>query len=354
MRLAMLELDPKQKSATGVRGRAVRAFLEREGHAVDILGAPPEYAQKFQARRLSYPSRIARRLRRRPALPHLWNYLADAFEPKLRRGKYDAVIGRGQEAGYVLAREFHGLKILDIANIFFLESYYGANPNLNEIEETFDKEMELFGSVDFILTHHEILTAYFLQEVASRSDFSHRVVTVRMGCEPVAARASYSPQARIVYAGSYYYIQDPYLLARLAILSPLPIDCYGPTDPNRRFLPSRLTYRGYRPTTDFLAEYQLGLITVSRDSLRQYSPSTKFPYYFAHGLPVLFPEWMKEGYTYPDSALPFNEENFANQVRVATERTRWERMSRVAVEVAEGLSWNKTLQPLSALLSAGI
>jgi hypothetical protein len=353
MHVAMLELRPDEKSATGVRGRALKEFLERHGHFVEVLFAPAEYAATFQRYRLSPLARISRRLSGRRNLPHLWDYVADAFEPLLRRVRYDAVIGRGQEAGYVLTRDLPGLKILDIANIFFLESYYAASPNLDEVEETFEKEMKLFGSADYILTHHEILTAYFLKEVGGRGNFSQRVVTVRMGCEPASACAQFSPEPRIVYAGSYYYMQDPYLLAQITRLSPFPIECYGPTDPNRPFLPSHLVYKGYCPQLDFLARYQAGLITVSRDSLRQHSPSTKFPYYFAHGLPVLFPEWMKEGHTYPDCALAFDEATFPQQASALAERTRWERMSRAARDLARELSWDKTLRPLSAILSAG-
>jgi hypothetical protein len=155
-----------------------------------------------------------------------------------------------------------------------------------------------------------------------------------------------------VYAGSYYYIQDPYLLAQLSRVSPYPIDCYGPEDPNRKFLPAALGYKGYGAGLGFLADYQFGLITVSRDALRQHSPATKFPYYFAHGLPVLFPEWMKEGFEYADCAVPYNEQAFAEVVRSLGEAT-WRRMSEAAKALAARLSWDNVLRPLGDLLKRG-
>jgi hypothetical protein len=176
---------------------------------------------------------------------------------------------------------------------------------------------------------------------------------VRLGCDPAAAVARHADPPRVVYAGSYYYIQDPYLLAQLSGTSPYPIDCFGPEDPNRKFLPATLQYKGYEPGTGFLADYQFGLITVSRDALRQHSPSTKFPYYFAHGLPVLFPEWMKEGYEYPDCAAPYNAETFARTVRLLAAPATWRRMSEAACGLAADLSWNNVLRPLEEMIRCG-
>lgn len=353
MRIAILEFDRDQKSATGVRGRAIKSFLEKEGHIVEVLSPEPEQVKRFHSSRIGLVSRISRRLSGRQTLPHLWDFIADRLEPQIRRGRYDAVIGRGQDVAYVLTRPFDCVKILDMANILFLESYYVWGPNLNEVEETFEKEMRVFASVDHILSPHGLFTKYFLQQFTS-DGLAQKVVTVPLGCDPPSSRhARYADPLRIVYAGSYYYIQDPYLLAFLTKISPFAIDCYGPSNPNRAFLPAPLYYKGFASGIGFLADYQLGLITVSRDLLRQNSPSTKFAYYFAHGLPVLFPEWMKEGYEYPDCAVPYNEDSFADQVRASAEPARWKEMSRVSREVAQGLTWDRVLTPLRGLLSSG-
>jgi hypothetical protein len=272
------------------------------------------------------------------------------MEPQIRRGHYDVVIGRGQDMAYVLTRPFDCVKILDMANILFLEGYYVWGPNLAEVEETFAKEMSIFNSVDYIFCHHELFTQFFVQHFDTGGNLAAKAITARMGCELALRQAQYAYPPRIVYAGSYYYIQDPYLLASLAKASPYLIDCFGPSDPNQSFLPVQLRYKGYAEGTDFLADYQFGLITVSRDLLRQNSPSTKFAYYFACGLPVLFPEWMKEGYTYPDCAMAYNEENFVGQLQAAAEPETWHRMSDAALETARELTWEKVLKPVGDVL----
>jgi hypothetical protein len=102
-----------------------------------------------------------------------------------------------------------------------------------------------------------------------------------------------------------------------------------------------------------LSQYQLGLITVSRDRLREHSPATKFPYYFAYGLPVLFPEWMKEGHEY-DAAIPYAEESFVQTVQeIACDRRRWTDLSNRARSIAESLTWEKVLLPLDELINNG-
>src|SRR3989442_15929695 len=121
MHIAILEFDRDQKSSTGVRANAIKDFLEREGHAVEVLSPEPGQVKRFQASRSSLLSRIHRRLSGRKTLPHLWDFIADRLEPQIRRGRYDAVIGRGQDLAYVLTREFECVKILDMANILFLE-----------------------------------------------------------------------------------------------------------------------------------------------------------------------------------------------------------------------------------------
>jgi hypothetical protein len=239
-----------------------------------------------------------------------------------------------------------------MANLLYLESYYAWGANRAEVEEAYEKEVQVWKAVDHIVSPHEVLTRYFVEHLAKVGDFSGKTITARLGCDPAPRVASYAPSPRLVYAGSYYYIQDPYLLAELAKVSPYPIDCYGPEDPNRSFLPARLSYKGYEPGIGFLADYQFGLITVSRDALRQHSPSTKFPYYFAHGLPVLFPEWMKEGYEYPDCAVAYHEGNFVDRIRAVSDERTWRRLSEAAQALARQLTWDSTLEPLSDLLPA--
>lgn len=354
LQIALLEYDPGSKSATGVRGRAVKEFLESQGHRVHFVSPRPGALEKYRRQRLSLLSRVRRRVLGRRTLPHVWEYLADELEPKIRRGGYDVVIGRGPDLSWALTRPLDCVKILDTPNLLYLEAYHAWGSDTAEVEETYQKELRVWECVDHIVTHHSLLAAYFVANLPpAAAHLAPKVRVARMGCDPVRRTARFASPPRLVYAGSYYYIQDPYLLAALSKVSPFPIDCYGASDPNRSFLPAWLNYKGFEPGIDFLADYQLGLITVSRDALRQHSPSTKFPYYFAHGLPVLFPEWMKEGYEYPDCAVPFRQDNFAEMVRSLADEGRWRRMSQAALARARDLSWDRVLQPLAPLISSG-
>lgn len=346
MKIAILEQELHNRTATGERGRAIEGYLRGRGHQVDVLAPSPDRLQDFSRFRFSLLSRLKRRALRRRSLPHLWDYVADEMEGRVRAGRYDAVIARLQPVAYTLTRALQCLKIFDVANVAYLELYHSWNADLSELDVLYDKELAIYGSADYILSPHEIWSQFFRQHVSA----ADKVVTARLGCHPVARRAAYAWPPRLVYAGSYDYIQDPYLLAMLAAQSPFEVHCFGSRDPNYRFLPTRLNYRGYAASMDFLADYQFGLITVSCDRLRRHSPATKFPYYFAHGLPVLFPEWMKEGHTY-EAAVPYTEDNFVETVRrVGADQAEWRRLSNAAVHTAATLSWDIVLEPLARLL----
>lgn len=348
MRVAILELRSDDPMATGYRGRAIAAFLGRHGHSVDVIAPDPRRLRDFTRFRFSLFSRVKRRVTNRRILPHLWDYVADELEPRLRHGAYDAIIARAHPVAHVLTRRVPGRKIVDVANVGYLELYYSGGADLAEVEETYRMEQAIYAAAEAILLPHPTLAAFFRRYVLDGA----KVITVGLGCEPGGRAASYSASPVIVYAGSYNYFQDPLLMARLVAQSPYPIHFYGKQDPNRSFLPSRLDYRGYAPSLDFLAGYQLALVTVSQDWLRRHSPATKFPTYFAHGLPVLFPRWMEEGYAYA-AAVPYDEGDFSQQaLRVGRDETTWLELNHKALETAAALRWEQVLTPLLAALQA--
>jgi hypothetical protein len=346
LRIALLELHPQDPTATGERGRAILAFLRAHGCAVDVLSPSPEGLRDFERFRFSLWSRLKRRALSRPHLPHLWDHIADELEPALRRGSYDVILARGPAVGHVFTRGFRQRRILDLANVTYLELYHAAGSDPRDIELVYTKEMQVYEAADAILAPHDIL-ARFIQEHVYRHP---KVATVRLGCPPPSGRARFSAEPRIVYAGSYEYIQDPFLLSLLSARSPFPIHCYGSRDPNRAFLPRRMDFKGYAPDMGFLADYQFGLITVSADRLRRASPATKFPYYLSAGLPVLFPAWMEEGHTY-QGAVPYTEDSFVGTVTaIARDEPAWTRLSGAALQESRDLGWETVLVPLLDLL----
>jgi hypothetical protein len=352
LRIGILEVDPANLTATGIRGRAMAAFLRARGHHVSVLHPAPGFLERFTRARFSLRSRLGRRLRRAARLPHLWDALGAELRPQLQRGAFDVVIGRGQHAAHAASGLGGFRKVLDAPNVEFLEGYYAAAPDLAEVEATFEREEALLRDVHHVLLPHPLLHAFLVGAFPRVEGLGKKLLTVGLGAEAARQHARFSPQPRIVYAGSAYYFQDPLLLSRLAGLSPFPIECYGPQDPNRRFLPTALCYRGYAPDAGFLADYQFGLITVSRDRLRQVSPVTKMAYYLMHGLPVLFPDWMKEGHELPECAIPYDEDTFVERLRQASGLQRWEALAAAARTAGARRSWEETLRPLANLLEA--
>lgn len=348
MNIACLEMSVDNRMATGERSHALVTFLRQRGHAVDVVAPSPARLRDFYRFRFSAWTRLKRRAFQRRFLPHFWDYVADEITPCIRAGSYDVVIGRAQPVAYTLTRcDSNALKIFDVANIGFLERYHGWAPDLSEVEADYSKEIEICKAADHIFVHHPIMVGFFRHHVFD----DPKVTSIRMGCYPAHRFAQYSSSPRLVYAGSYHYIQDPYLLSLLTRQSPYPIDCYGQKDPNFSFLPASLNYCGFRDDTEFLADYQCGVITISQDRLRRHSPSTKFAYYFAHGLPVLFPEWMEEGHTY-EAAVPYSETTFADQARRVCDHERnWSRLSAVARAAAKELTWDRILQPVDDLIA---
>ena len=348
MKIALLEMYPGDPMATGERARALTAFLSGRGHDVHTIGPSPDLLADFQRFRFSVWSRLKRRALGRRFLPHLWDYLADDLTPRIRAGAFDVVMGRLQPVAYALTRlDDSVLKIFDTANIGFLETYHGWNADLTEVELEYAKEMEIYRAADHVFLHHQLLADFFRKHVYD----DPKVQAVRMGSSPASGRAKHSASPRLVYAGSYDYIQDPYLLSLLCGQSPYPIECYGNKNPNFSFLPKPLDYRGFSAGTGFLQDYQCGVITISQDRLRRVSPSTKFAYYFANGLPVLFPEWMEEGHTY-EAAVPYTEATFAGQARrVCEDPAGWQRLSDAALAAAATLTWDRVLQPIDDILT---
>lgn len=330
LRVAIVELSLEHRSGTARPGEAMERVLGTRGHHVQRLG--PERG-------------LLERLRRGRSTDPL-DGLADHLARGLKAERFDVVIARGIEVGRVLERDLGGaLRVLDWPNVGYVEAYSTSESDLGRVDALFRRERRLLVATDLVLSPSAHLTR-FIESTVAVEGLAGKLVTALLGCDEAKRTATFSSAPRIVYAGSLYPIQDPYLLSRLTGLSPFPIECYGPRPPADGYLPHRLAYRGFAADESFLADYQVGLITVARDRLREYSPATKLPYYFAHGLPVLFPGWMKEGHDHPDCALPYEEGTFVSQARLLLEPERWQRMSAAALVAAEARNWRRTLAPL--------
>ena len=206
-------------------------------------------------------------------------------------------------------------------------------------------EMQLFDAVDHLAFMWESYAGYALE----RYGISDRnLLTLNFGCTPSANRAQFADPPRVVYLGNLSAsFNDTPLLVRLAALYPQ-IDVYGgpPPDPGLG-----LNYLGYAPSVDVLSQYQLGLVTCSKDALRQDGFSSKHLQYLAYGLPVLAPAWRRH-LDLLQGSYTYTEETFRSVIEGFTSESRWQAASDDAYAQALRLDWDETLRPLEDLLAA--
>jgi hypothetical protein len=167
------------------------------------------------------------------------------------------------------------------------------------------------------------------------------------GVTPKEIVAKFSPTPRIVFLGSLegQWINLP-MLERLS--RRYQIDVWGGPPPRKG---SSLNYLGYAPDLDILADYQVGLVTISDDPLRRMGFSSKQLQYFSYGLPVLVPEWRSDPVLAP-ATVSYTEDTFLAQVATLGDRAVWETTSARALELASELSWDAALGPLTKYLGS--
>ncbi len=224
--IAIVELSLEQRSGTALPGLAMERVLRDRGHRARRVGPPPGLWERLRAEERSTPRSWLRRATGRPPVDAI-DGLARHLARMLRAERFEVVIARGIEVGRVFCHDVPGLKILDWPNIHYVEAYSSAESDLGRLEAVFERERAVLEATDLVISPGHHLTR-FIEATVPVADLARKLVTVPLGCEPAARRAQPSAPPRIVYAGSYYPIQDPYLLSRLTVLSPFPIDCCGP------------------------------------------------------------------------------------------------------------------------------
>jgi hypothetical protein len=203
-------------------------------------------------------------------------------------------------------------------------------------------ESDLFESVDHLAFHWETYGQYAVKHYGISG---RNLMTLNFGCNPASRRATFRDPPRVVYLGSLSsrFIDLP-LLSRLARIYPH-IDVYGGPPPDPRL---GLRYLGYAAPS-VVADYQLGLITCTKEELRRDGFSAKHLEYFAHGLPVLVPAWRRNLHLL-EGSVPYDEETFRSKIDALADEAEWRRLSDLAYAQAQRLSWDRTLQPLETLL----
>jgi hypothetical protein len=203
-------------------------------------------------------------------------------------------------------------------------------------------EAHLFENVDSLAFHWESYARYAVEHYGISG---RNLMKLNWGCTPASVRARFRAPPRVAYIGSLSsrFIDLP-LLARLAKQYPH-IDVYGAPPPDESL---GLNYLGYAAPT-VLAQYQMGLVTCTRDELRRNGFSAKHLQYLAYGLPVLVPAWRRHLELLRGS-VPYDEHTFRSTIDALSSEREWQRLSDEAYAQAQRLAWNETLRPLETLL----
>ncbi|GAC1315736.1 MAG: hypothetical protein NVSMB16_12780 [Acidimicrobiales bacterium] len=361
--LVICQLD---RYANGLKPIEVERFLSSRGHRVEIVNTyhlsraswsaegstsklpPPE------PRRIAlYLTELGAALNRRSSWgrSHLSYYFAVAdvrLRAKILRrvlplGEVDLVICETPYDAGVLVGQCAGHTLYDCPTPWADELFHEGRVTVSQRDRMRRLEMEVFENVDHLAFHWQTYADYAIRHYGISG---RNLLTLNFGCTPSPVRARFRERPRIVYLGSLgsRFIDLP-LLSRLTAQYG-DIDIYGGPPPDPAL---GLNYLGYA-APDILIDYQIGLITCTKDELRRDGFSAKHLEYFAHGLPVLAPEW-RRGLDLLRGTVPYTEANFATVVASLSDENTWRRTSDEAYSEAKRRSWERSLAPLEDILN---
>jgi hypothetical protein len=362
----VLIVFPDDGYANTSRARALGQFLGKNGHETVVRDT--YYLSRLCGKRGSIGSKLPAFdplraalyavdaasllvLRSRVTRRHLTYYvrLADCtlrraiLSRSLHLDEFDLVICTTPHDAWVLPTARVARTLYDCPTPWAAELHDDGKLTDRQFEKLKAREKELFEQVDHLAFNWQSYGEYAVERYGITG---RNLLTLNTGCTPVERRAAFSSPPRIVYVGSLAgRAIDLPLLGRLSKLYPH-IDVYGGPPPDPAL---GLNYRGYATSTDVMRDYQLGLVTSSRDELRRYGFSAKHPEYLSYGLPVLAPAWRRNLHLLKGS-VPYDEATFTAAVERLSDADVWRRTSDEAYAQAQRLSWDETLRPLEAIV----
>ncbi|WLW50652.1 glycosyltransferase [Streptomyces sp. YU58] len=354
--------------ANGVKPAAIERFLRQRGHDARLVDtyhlsrwarAPGPFGGRLPA---PDPRKFALYLTEAASVVltrrwgfgrrHLSYYLLVA-DHRLRRAilkrtlpldDFDLVICETVYDAGVLACARSARTLYDAPAPWADEVFFDGRLSARQHAKLRRLETGILESVDHLALHWESYARYAVE----RYGISGRnLMPLNFGCTPAHQRAEFADPPRVVYLGNTSAgFNDPSLLARLSAQYPH-IDVFGGPPPDPAL---GLNYLGYAPSLDVLSNYQLGLVTCSKDPLRRDGFSSKHVQYLSYGLPVLVPSWRRHLDLLRGSVV-YTEEAFRSAVEGMSDERRWQSASDEAYAQAQRLSWDETLRPLEQLLS---
>jgi hypothetical protein len=354
--------------ANGVRARQVVRYLTGRGH--DTVLMDTRALSRLSQHRGSWAYRVPswRPLRallyvaevlvwlvgKRPVLRRRLSYPLYSLEQSLRRRllrrpiadvRADLVICEVPQDSTALLDVTGAATLYDCPTPWADELYDEGRLTERQHLRMRDDERSLDDAVDHLAFHWRSYGWYAREHYGLRGD---NLRVLDWGCEPVEQRAQFAGPPRIVYLGSLSsrFINLPLLAALNRMYAYL--DVYGGPEPDPAL---GLNWLGPASPT-ILANYQLGIITCTKDALRRDGFSAKHLHYLAAGLPVLVPAWRRHLELLRGSQ-PYDEASFLNTIERLSDPVRWQAASDEAYAQACELTWERTLQPLDALLDTG-
>lgn len=259
-----------------------------------------------------------------------------------QHGRFDLLICESNlDEAVTLGERIADVQILDLPSPLAEELLYGDELSNSGYQRLRNVEVASYAAADH-LSFHWHTYADFVRQTKYRGD---NFLPITYGTNRKMRIARYSDQPKIVflgYLGGYWVNLE--LLAQLCKLYP-GLDVYGGPEPPASL---KINYKGYAPSTDVIADYQFGLITISDDELRRHSFSSKHLEYISYGLPVLTPAWRRDT-ALDESSIYYTADNFLEKIRDASSAQAWETLHLSALKDAARFSWNNALRELASL-----
>jgi len=205
-------------------------------------------------------------------------------------------------------------------------------------------ETRVYLNSDFVSFHWY---TYFQLARFYGLEVSHPL-TLNWGCDDVTSVAKFSSKTKIIHLGKLNsYWVNPELLTAISRSSKVDIFSYEKPDPS---LYQKLSgYKGFLPDEQTISDYQLGLITLSKDDLRSSGFSAKYLLYLSYGLPVLCPAWRHDPLL-SSATIYYNETNIKEILEKYRDPLLWQKKHLAAIELSKKLSWNNNLSNLLKII----
>jgi hypothetical protein len=352
--------------ANRVKPKQIELFLHKHGYSVTLFDttALSRLSTSGVGRRLPHPSpsrfavfvlgafyQVLNRLPFQAAkncVPYVMSALlrlrGKALSRMLSGKSYDLLICENNfDEGIFIYPRVAKIQVLDLPAPFAEELYYGLHFSTAGLHHLQSLEKAIYAKADHLSFHWHTYVEFVKQTKYQGSNF----IDCSYGTTPKNKKAHFSKSPRIIFLGYLqgYWVNLP-LLSDLCRRYPN-IDVYGGPEPPAEF---KINYKGYAPTTEILAEYQFGLITISDDLLRQHSFSSKHLEYISYGLPVFTPAWRKD-IILDDSSIYFDSPaDFAEQLAHFSNQESWELKSEQALATAQRLTWERALQNIASII----